>query len=252
MYRVGIDLIENMPRSVKGNTYALVLVDYSTRLPEVIPLPTKDAETVAAALITMFVRWGYPKEVLMDQGSQFMSAFFNDLFYKGGIKHLKTTAYAPATNGLVERFNKTLKSMILKFAEGNPEQWGDRLDAFWFAYRTVPQASSGLSPFHLMFGRESRTPISLLADTLDDPSVNIDKITEVEFVCKLQEQLMRELDEAGEALENAQYRQRELYNKRAVKREFQVGDRVLYLWPRCQSKFGLRWLGPAVVRKRVR
>jgi hypothetical protein len=252
MYRVGIDLIENMPRSTKGNTFALVLVDYATRFPDVLPLPAKDAETVASGLITMFVRWGYPKEVLSDQGSQFMSRLFDDLFYKAGIKHLTTTAYAPSTNGLVERFNKTLKGMVLKFAEGHPERWDDQLDAFLFAYRTVPQASSGFSPFHLMFGRECRTPISLLADTLDEPDANTDTITEVEFVCRLQERLMRELDAAGAALENAQHRQRELYNRKAAKREFQVGDKVLYLWPRRQSKFGLRWLGPAVVRKRVR
>jgi transposase InsO family protein len=98
-----------------------------------------------------------------------MSALFRDVFYKTGVTHLSTIAYAPATNGLVECFNKTLKAMILKFAEGHPEQWDQKLDAFFFAYRTVPQASSGFSLFHLMFCRESRTPISLLADTLDEP-----------------------------------------------------------------------------------
>jgi hypothetical protein len=75
MYRVGIDLIENLPKSNSGNTFALILVDYATRFPDVLPLPAKDAETVATGLMTMFVRRGYPKEVLSDHGSQFMSKF---------------------------------------------------------------------------------------------------------------------------------------------------------------------------------
>jgi hypothetical protein len=142
--------------------------------------------------------------------------------------------------------------MIIKFAEGHPEQWDEQLDAFLFAYRTVPQASTGFSPFTLMFGRESRTPISLLADTLEEKHGSAGGITDVEFVCQLQETLVQQLDEAGVALENAQYRQKELFDRKAAKREFQVGDKVLYLWPRRQSKFGLRWLGPAVVRKSIR
>jgi transposase InsO family protein len=130
MYRVGIDLIEAMTDSVHGNTYALVLVDYATRFPDVLPLPSKDAKTVAAGLMTMFTRWEYPKEVLSDQGSQFLSQLFADLFYNAGIAHLVATEYAPSTNGLVERFNKTLKMMIMKFAEGHKENWDEKIDAF--------------------------------------------------------------------------------------------------------------------------
>jgi hypothetical protein len=59
------------------------------------------------------------------------------------------------------------------------------------------------------------------------------------------------LDAAGAVLRNDQHRKRELFNQGVVKREFQVGDRVWYLWPRCQNEVALEWLGPAVVRKRV-
>jgi hypothetical protein len=157
------------------------------------------------------------------------------MFYNAGITHLVTTAYAPSTNGLVERFNKTLKMMIMKFAEGHKENWDEKIDAFLFAYRTVPQSCLGFFPFLLMFGRECRTPITLLAEALDDTHGTPESVSEVEFVCRLQEQIVRDAEAAQDSLCNAHQKQQLYFNRKAVRREFFVGDKVLYLWPRRQS-----------------
>ena len=72
-YRVAVDLIGPIaPVSDKGNRYILTIVDYATRYPEAIALPKIETERVAEALLEVFCRVGFPKEVLSDRGSQFI------------------------------------------------------------------------------------------------------------------------------------------------------------------------------------
>ncbi|KYO46394.1 hypothetical protein Y1Q_0006949 [Alligator mississippiensis] len=58
------------------------------------------------------------------------------------------------TNGLVERFNGTLKEMLKAYVDSNPNDWDEKLPHLLFAYQEVPQESTGFSPFELMFGRK--------------------------------------------------------------------------------------------------
>lgn len=89
-------------------------MDYATRYPEALPLRTVDAKTVSVALMEVFSGIGIPQELLTDQGSNFLSVMMTQLFNLLGIKHLKTSPYHPQTDGMVERFNGSLKSMIQK------------------------------------------------------------------------------------------------------------------------------------------
>lgn len=61
--------------------------------------------------------------------------------------------YHPQTDGLVERLNRTLKSMLRKFIEDDPRQWDRWLPALLFAVGEVPEASTGFSPFELLYGQ---------------------------------------------------------------------------------------------------
>ncbi|KAM9717937.1 uncharacterized protein ACNS7B_021418 isoform 1-T1 [Menidia menidia] len=113
--RVGMDLIGPFHRSARGYRFVLVLVDYATRYPEAVPLRTISAKSVAQALFQVISRVGIPKEILTDQGTQFMSRTLRELYGLLDIKSIRTSVYHPQTDGLVERLNKTLKSMIRKF-----------------------------------------------------------------------------------------------------------------------------------------
>jgi len=88
------------------------MVDYATTYPEAVALKNVEAETVAEALVTMFTRVGVPQEVMSDQGTQFMSSVMKEVSRLLSVNQLVTTPYLPMSNGLVERFNGTLKTML--------------------------------------------------------------------------------------------------------------------------------------------
>ncbi len=121
--RIGMDLIGPLERSARGHRFALVLVDYATRYPEAVALRNISAKSVAEALFSMISRVGIPKEILTDQGMAFMSRTIRELYELLGIKSIRTSVYHPQTDGLVERFNRTLKTMIRKFVHEDAKNW---------------------------------------------------------------------------------------------------------------------------------
>lgn len=96
-------------KSSSGYQYILVICDYAARFPESFPLRTITAPAVLRALLQLFSRVGIPDEILTDQGTNFTSRLMQLFHRQLGITAIKTTAYHPQTNGLVERFNQTLK-----------------------------------------------------------------------------------------------------------------------------------------------
>ncbi|KYO26028.1 hypothetical protein Y1Q_0003794 [Alligator mississippiensis] len=119
---------------------------------------------VADALIKVFCQLGFPSEILTDRGGNFMAEVMKCLWDCCGVEHLKTTAYHPQTNVLVERFSGTLKGMLKAYVDSNPNDWHEKLLHLLFAYREVPQESTGFSPFELMFGRRVRGPLDLVKE----------------------------------------------------------------------------------------
>ena len=144
--RIAMDIVGPLPKSRSGKRYILVICDYATRYPEAVALRSTDAEHVATELIHLFSRVGIPAEILTDQGTNFMSQLLGEL-YK--IKPIRTSPYHPQTDGLVERFNQTLKAMLRKTATSEGKDWDTLIPYVLFAYREVPQASTG---FELLYG----------------------------------------------------------------------------------------------------
>ena len=110
-----MDLVGPLTTSSKGQQYILVLVDYATRFPEAIPLTSMNTLVVAQAVVEFFSRVGFPRELLTDQGTPFMSRLMSQVCELLGIKQLKTSVYHPQTDRLVERYNHTIKNMLKKW-----------------------------------------------------------------------------------------------------------------------------------------
>ena len=143
--RVAVDLVGPIsPVSEKGNWYMLTVVDFATRYPEAVALPKIETEQVAEALLEVFSRVGFPKEMLSDRGTQFTSDMM-EVSRLVSTKQLFTTPYNPRCNGLCERINGVLKSMLKKMCEERPKVWDKYLPVILFAYREVPQSSTGFS-----------------------------------------------------------------------------------------------------------
>ena len=101
-----------LPVTRKGNKYAVVFMDYLTKWPEVFPTKDQTAPTVTKLLVEEIIsRHGVPSELLSDRGSSFLSGLMKEIYSAMGIHKVNTTAYHPQTNGLVERFNRTLIDM---------------------------------------------------------------------------------------------------------------------------------------------
>ena len=108
---------------------------------------------------------GIPQELVSDQGSNFVGQLMTQLYEQLGITKIKTSVYHPEGNGLVERFNGTLKVMLKKFAQERVQGWDKLLPYLLFAYREVPCESTGYSPFELLFGRTVRGPLSVIKES---------------------------------------------------------------------------------------
>ena len=99
---------------------------------------------------------GIPKEFLTDQGSNFTSQLLVEVYRLLHVNAIRTSPYHPQTDGVVERFNQTLKGMLRKTACEEGKDWDFYIPYVLFAYREVPQETTGFSPFELLYGWEVR------------------------------------------------------------------------------------------------
>ena len=168
--RVSVDLIGPVaPVSEHGNRYILSVVDFGTRYPEAAALPKIETERVAEALFEIFSRVGFPKVILSGRGGQFTSEMMAEVCRLVSIKQLFTTAWYPMCNGLCEKMNGTLKSMLKRMCQDRPKDWDRYLPAVLFAYREVPQVDTGFSPFELLYGRTVRGPMQVFKELWTQP-----------------------------------------------------------------------------------
>ena len=161
--RLAIELTGPHPTSRSSNVYILTVLDLFTKWAEAIPLRNKEAVTVARALSdVVFPRIGLPIQLLSDNGREFENALMFELCRLLGIEKLRTTAYKASTNGAVERFHRTLNSMLAKVVANNQRDWDEWLPGVMAAYRSSRHEATGFTPNFLMLGREVRAPIDLV------------------------------------------------------------------------------------------
>ncbi|CAG2198006.1 unnamed protein product [Mytilus edulis] len=152
--RVAIDILGPLPKTHSGYRYILVLTDYFTRWAEAYPMIGLTAEEVAEIFVSQFVsRFGVPKQLHTDRGTQFESKLFQDLCSRLKIDKTRTTAMHPQSDGMVERLNRTLEDILSKYVTKHQKDWDEHLQLALMAYRSSDHESTGFSPSMLMFGR---------------------------------------------------------------------------------------------------
>ena len=199
--RIAMDIVGPLPRSRQGHRYILVICDYATRYPEAFPLKTIDAPHVAEELMKFFSRAGVPKEILTDQGTNFMSKLLTELYRMLHIQPIHTSPYHPQTDGFVERFNRTLKAMLNKLVGDEGKDWDQLLPYLLFAYREVPQASTGFSPFELVYGQQVRGPLDIIKESWEADKRSNESV--VSHVLTVQDRLSKMSELARENLRKA-------------------------------------------------
>ena len=159
-----MDLVGPLPRTKAGNRHILVLIDYSTRWPEAIPLRNTDSKTIADEIAALFARVGVPEEILTDCGTNFVSRLMQELYRLLGVTGIRTTPYHPECDGLVERFNASMKGMLWKVLPDWDGQWDKALPHILGEYRRAPNETTGFTPSELLYGRQIRGPLQTLTE----------------------------------------------------------------------------------------
>uniref|UniRef100_A0A0A9VSQ4 Integrase catalytic domain-containing protein n=1 Tax=Lygus hesperus TaxID=30085 RepID=A0A0A9VSQ4_LYGHE len=248
--RVAIDVVGPLPKSDKGNRFIVVVMDYFTKWPEAYPVVDQKAETVAEGLVTHVIsRFGIPQELHSDQGTNFESCVFQEVVKLLGIRKTRTTPLHPQSNGLVERFNRTLWNLLAKMVSDHQRDWDQHLPIALMAYRATNHASTGFSPAMLMLGRELTLPVTLLYGRVPHQ----DAVTDYAkmLLDRLESVHQETRDRLGKTADNVRKR----YNPRVGMPLFKEGDQVWYYWPRRKvghcPKLQSPWVGPCTVRKSI-
>ena len=144
----------DLPKTSSGNKHVIVFQDYLSKWPMVYPMPDQKAERIVKLLVEEIVPFfGVPEALLSDRGTNLLSHLMKDVCGLLGIKKLNTTAYHPECDGMVERFNRTLKTMLRKHAAKFGSQWDRYLSGVLWAYRNTPHESTKEKPSYLLFGK---------------------------------------------------------------------------------------------------
>ena len=244
-----LDCVGPLPRTKTGKEYLLTIMCTLTRFPEAIPLRRITASAIIKVLVVFFSLFGLPKIVQTDQGSNFMSRMFNQSMQQLGIKHVTSSPYHPQSQGALERFHQTLKSMLRAYCLEFERDWDEGIPYCLFAAQEVVQESLRFSPSELVFGHNVRGPLKILKDSWLTENTSHHSLPE--YVAKMRCRLRRACELAKANLGLCQKRMKQRYDRKAVQREFKPGDHVMVLLPILGSALQARYTGPYRVERRV-
>jgi hypothetical protein len=235
-----------------GYEYILLAVDYVSKWVEAIPTKSMESKVVLEFLRSNILsRFGVPRAIISDQGTQFTGRAFEKLMGEYRVTHKVSTSYHPQTNGQAELANREIKRILEKTVGVTRKDWATRLTNALWAYRTAYKTVLGASPYRLVYGKACHLPIELEKKAywaIQKVNLNLSKAGENR---KLQ---LCELEELrNDAYENARIYKAKVkaYHDENIQRKtFSVGQKVLlynsrlHLFP---GKLRSRWDGPYVV-----
>ena len=246
--RVSVQLVGPIePRSDKKSRYILTMIDYATRYPDAVSLPSVKTERMAKALITMFSRVGIPSEMLIEHESRVSIEVMNEVSRLLSLQQLTTNPYRPYSKGPVEKFHAMLKHVLLTMCAERPNDWDKYLPALLFAVREIPQESLGFSPFELLYGHNVRGLMQILRELWSVEETDKHARLTYQYVIDLGERLEKTCKYTHDNVRKLDIKQNAFYDKRARSRKFDVGDKLLLLLPSESNKVLLQWNGPCEV-----
>ena len=171
---------------------------------------------------TVFRYHGVPRFLVSDRDTKFTSDFWRSFAALLGTKLQMSTANHPQTDGLSERYNRTLEDMLRAFVGPHQDDWCTKLVSMEFAYNDSVNETTGFAPYQLCYGRNPRTPLAMLADTTEGLPT-----TASESAADFFRRLRLDRAQAADAMGKAQARQTAHANARRRPEQFHVGDMVM-------------------------
>ena len=210
--------------SNRGNRYVISFMDYYTKWPEAFATPDHTAATVIRLLMEEIIpRHGVPRVIISDQAPEFISEAWTSETASVGAHVCYTSPYHHQANGLVERWNRTLMDMLRPMTELEPKRWDEFLPAALFAYRTTIHASTGNTPAFLTTGRDIELPG-------ENPLYRTaEEVYRTDYAEVMSKKLTAAWKVAAEKNREMQKSYKRFYDRKASKRDFRIGDRVLMM-----------------------
>ena len=156
------DIMGPLPRTAAGNKYILVICDHFTKYVEVFALRDQQTPKVARCLLQFICRHSVPDQILSDQGTNYQSEILAEVYALLDVERLRTAPYHAQTDGLSERFNRTLQTMIAHYTNDKRTNWDIHLPVLQFAYNTATHTTTKATPFEMVYGRKPKIPIDLV------------------------------------------------------------------------------------------
>lgn len=138
----------------KKKQHIIVFTDYLTKWAKSKEIKSTTEEKVAEFLReNIFYKYGYPRELVTDQGNQFTSNMIEEILKHQKIKHRTSTPYHPQDNGQVEVTKRALENILTKLVNNNRKDWAERLVEATWAYNTTWKTTTGFTPYELVYGK---------------------------------------------------------------------------------------------------
>ena len=244
--RIAVDIISGFNTTPRGNTCMMVVQDYYTKYVQVYPLVNHTAVTCAEALFENWIlTWGGPLMLHSDQGREFESRLWAELCSKIHICKTHTNPYRPQSDGMVERFNRTLIQCLTTMVNEHRDDWDEHARYISHAYNATEHASTGCTPNMLVMGEDIVMPSDMVygvqGHQLEQPCT-------VMFVESLRQSLRESYGVVRDNLEKSASLQKVGYDTGLKLRQFKVGDKVArFSTPNSKVKTLYSWDGPHTV-----
>ena len=228
-----------------GYNQVLVMIDHFTKYAEAAPCMTASAEETCDHLINVWIaRHGCPITFQSDNGKAFVGDLTKELMKRSQVAQAHSTTYHPQTNGLVERQNRTLVSMLRVYCSRYMDDWDKHLPQVMGAYNSTEHSTTGISPHMMLTGHEKALPLTFFYPEYEGKRTAPQ--TYVRDVIRRQQDLN---DLCRRNTQQAQIRQKRRFDKRtADAKAYSVGE---YVWvfqevvpPKGTKKLLKKWPGP--------
>ena len=154
MDRINIDSIGPFPEDEEGNKYVMVFIDVFSRFVELVPVPDLTALVAAKEVIKFIGRYGCPREILTDNGTQFANELAYQIYDTAMINHLTVMPYSHEENSIVERANREVNTHLraIVFDRKIKVNWSLALPLIQRVMNTFEHSSIGCAPSQIIFG----------------------------------------------------------------------------------------------------
>ena len=225
MELVELDIMGPLPQDRKDNKYILSMHCRFSRYIVAAVLPNKTAEAVATAFVKEWIlKYGVPKAILTDRGTEFTAQFFEAVCHGLGVSRLRSTAYHHETLGLTENSHKHLGEFLRVYTEGGKDEWSELIPFWCFSYNVTPHVTTGYAPYDLVFGKECRVPHDLTAT--EDPE-EASQFGEEEYLTRLKERLKLAYQDVTKLDYKNKIKRKISYDKNVYNQKLNAGDLVL-------------------------